>query len=163
MPIFNHWYRNMIYLYSTLIFVCVYFGVNISRRFSIRNKFYIEFLDFLKVYEENLNFRQDNYRDLAEKFIGTEESEFKSLLKSLCLGGVERSYEFFSKKEIDAAKAMLYSLGHADEYTEGQVVKHLQFLVRERCNITKEKKDKYSTLSIKISLLMGLLLVILLL
>ena len=124
---------------------------------------YYEFFQFLKVYEENISFRQDSLKDVSQKFLEDCKSEFGLILRQSILLEDEHKIDCLTLKEISFIKQLLFSLGKCDKDTEMQQVKHLQFLVNERVDKTKEAKEKYSMLSIKISFLIGLLLVVLLL
>jgi len=153
----------MIYLYFSLVFACVWFGVCQAKKLSSRYQFYSEFIQFLKAYEENLSFRQDNLKDLVARYCKCEESDFKSYLNSVIITTENKIPEYLNKKEVEHARDVLLSLGKTDQLTEKQLVKHYLVVIDEKRKHTYEIKEKYSSLSIKISLLIGLLLVVLLL
>ena len=153
----------MIILYASLIFSCVWFGVLYSRKLTSRYMIFYELIQFLKVYEENISFRQDNLKDISKRFLENCKSEFAIILRESILCENCARVESLSHKEISFIRQVLLSLGKNDKDTEIQKVKHLQFLANEQVMKTKESKEKYSMLSIKISFFVGLLLVVLLL
>lgn len=153
----------MLVLYCTLIFSCVWLGVSQSKRLSAHHKFYVDMLVFLKAYEENLSFRQDNFKDLSIRLLGDEENDFNLYLTKTINNQELTRPDYLSEKEIVFTNSVINGLGKADKETDEQTTKHFQFMVSEMIKKTKETKEKYSGLSIKISFLVGLLLVILLL
>lgn len=153
----------MLLLYCSLVFVCVWLGVSQAKRLSERHKFYVDMQAFLKAYEENLSFRQDNFKDLSSNLLSNEENDFNLYLVKIINNQEQTRPDYLSEKEIAFTNNLISSLGKADKETDEQTTKHFQFMVGELMQKTKEAKDKYSGLSIKISLLIGLLLVILLL
>ena len=125
---------------------------------------YYDLYQFLKIYEDNLSFRQDNLKDLVSKFVQEKRSDLAKFIEEVIIYGRQQvKPEFLTQKETDFICDILTSLGRADKDTELQQVKHFQFLVNSKLATAKETKEKYSALSIKISFLIGLLLVVLLL
>lgn len=161
-PTLNRWCK-MIVLYCSLVFACVWLGVSQAKRLSARHKFYVDMMAFLKSYEENLSFRQDNFKDLANRLLTNEENDFNLYLASVVSNQEVKKLDYLSEKEIRYATSIINGLGKTDQETDEQTTKHYQFMVEELIKKTKEAKEKYSGLSIKISFLIGLLLVILLL
>lgn len=152
----------MIILYCSLVVACVWFGVIQSKRLSSRAKFYYDYLNFLDNYEANLNFRQDNFKDLIKKLLDREKTDFNLFLFGLISEKIN-SIEYMSKLELDDISSQILSLGNLDSDTESQQVKFLKIHIQDRLKLATSKSKTYGGLSIKISLLIGLLLVVLLL
>ena len=154
----------MIVLYATLVFACVWFGVAYSKKLHARYSIFHDLYQFLKVYEDNLSFRQDNLKDLVSRFIEDNKSDLSNIINTILIQGqAEQKNDYLTTKELVFIQDVLSSLGRSDKDTELQQVRHLQFMVNSRVQTAKATKEKYSTLSIKIGFLIGLLLVVLLL
>ena len=119
-------------------------------------------LTFLNKYLLNLTFRQDtisNVIDLFRKSINGDFSRFITRVN----GGQFCEYDYLSETELSDVVSYISSLGTADEITEQLKVKEIMLDITERCEQAKRVKEKYVGLYVKISLLLGVLLVILLL
>ena len=153
----------MIVLYGSLVFACLWFGVCQAKRLSIRCEFFAGLCKFLKLYEENLSFKQENLKTLIKNFCADNEGEFKVFLENLVIKDKDVQVEGLTTKEVFQVKEIILSLGKSDQQTESQIIKHLEFLASEMSEKAKATREKYSSLSIKLSLLIGLILVVLLL
>ena len=153
----------MIVLYGIVCFGCVYIGVMIYKYLDDRVRFYNDFIEFLYVYDNNLSFCQDKLQNVVEKFAGDNHTGFrKFLLLFIKNGGEEIKIESIKPKEIKACQRDLNEIGKANLETDANIIKVL--ITKEKYNLEKatKLKNKYGSLAIKISLLIGILLVILL-
>ena len=153
----------MIILYTSLIFSCVYLGVLQARKLSLRETFYGDMLGFLKAFHSNISFVQKNYTEITKEFISSGASvEFSRLLNAK-LENKPCSLDFLTLRETKEVEDIIKSLGKNDEDTEKRMVEDAINLVGARRESAVQKCLKYSGFSVKLSLLVGVLLVILLL
>ena len=150
----------MIVLYCSLVFVCVFFGVSLSKRLSDREKFYLDMQSFLAEFKANLYFRQVKFQDLVEQEI--ETSHFKKFLISCIKPDVLFEPEYISQKEKDQAKQIILSLGEGGINSLEETLAHAERQVNKRLELATFSKQKYSSVAIKLSFFVGLLLVVLL-
>ena len=153
----------MIILYTSLIFSCVWLGVLQAKKLSTREMFYENLLGFLRAFNSNLSFVQKGYMELVDEYlesgVGAEFEAFLSGINS----GEKHNLEFLSAREIKDVENIVLSLGKNDEETERRLVEDAIKVVSEKKERATKNCMKYSSFSIKLSLLVGALLVILLL
>lgn len=153
----------MIILYTALIFSCVWFGVCQARKLESRQAFYENMHTFLIDYRSNLSFLQKEFKELAEQHIkSADEGEFNEFLVSH-IKDKDYKIEFLTEREQREAREIIGSLGKQDAETEEKIVDSALKIIKLRVESATKKRQKYSGFSIKISLLIGVLLVILLL
>lgn len=153
----------MIILYCSLIFGCLWMGVLQAKKLQSRQKFYENFMGFLRAYERNLSFSQKEFKVVVEDYLKEiEDAEFTSFLTATMLGE-NIKIEYLSDGENYEIKNMLQSLGRTDEVTEMKLLQSASSVVECRVKQSQAKTEKYSSFSIKLGLLVGVLLVILLL
>ena len=153
----------MIILYTSLIFSCVWLGVEMAKKLQAKEKFYSDMLGFLMEYEHNLSFVQKEYSAVVEEYANHENvgEPFKKFIINPRESGAHR--EFLSAHEERELLTIFCSLGKSDEYTETKIVEGQKLLVKARLDESKKRAEKYSSLSIKLSFFVGVLLVLLLL
>lgn len=148
----------MVFLYCSLILACVWFGVTFSKRLGDRVNFFENFLKFLNKFESNLFFKQDKLYDIISDL---EESDFRTFGLSV-LKGETREVEYITSKELRQVREIIFALSSSGiESTEG-TLSYAKAIAVRLLEDSKRIKEKYSSLSIKLSLLVGLLLVVLL-
>ena len=153
----------MIILYLSLIFSCVYLGVVQSRKLQERQLFYENLRDFLSQYRSNINFLQKEFIAVVEEYnLSNNSGVFSKLLVSH-VHGTDEKIEFLSEKENAEVKSILSSLGQNDEDTETKLVESAISLIKTRTETATKRAERYSSFSVKLGLLVGVLLVILLL
>ena len=152
----------MIILYCSLVLACLYFGVLQSKKLKDREKFYFDYLSFLQTYQTNLSFRQDNFNDLIQILLQRERSDFNRFLNSI-MNENSLKIEYMSQFELDEINSQIHSLGNLDSDTEMQQVNFLLYQTQEQLKIATTKMKENGRLNIKMSFLIGLLLVVLLL
>ena len=152
----------MIILYCSLVLACLYLGVLQSKKLKDREKFYFDYLSFLQAYQTNLSFRQDNFNDLIQNLLQRERSDFNRYLNSI-MNETTLKLEYMSQFELDEINSQIHSLGNLDSDTEMQQVNFLLYQTQEQLKIATTKMKENGRLNIKMSFLIGLLLVVLLL
>lgn len=153
----------MIILYTSLIFSCVWLGVLQAKKLSTRQTFYENMLGFLRAFHTNLSFVQKGYMEVAEEYMSSGVSvEFAKFLSSK-LAREKYNPDFLTLRENKELEDVILSLGKHDEETEKTMTEDAISLVKTRLEVATRKSQKYSSFSIKLSLLVGVLLVILLL
>ena len=152
----------MMFLYLSLIIGSLWFGIIQAKKLYLRVDFYKQFLDFLKAYSSNLSYKQDSISDLIESYKKKHNNDFIRFITDIKLNKFVQ-LEYLKSEEAEEVKNIVAILGSSDIYTEEQKIKSIVNEVEEKHFECKNIKEKYSGLSIKLSFLIGVLLVILLL
>lgn len=152
----------MIILYTSLVFACVSFGVMVSRKLQRKLEFYENLRDFLSAYASNLSFLQKEFKEVVDDYTQLrEDRDFSRYIISF-IKGEEDPPDFLTEKEIVEVRGLLKSLGTQDADTEERMISSAISLVKTKIGKASKRVENYSSLSIKLSLLVGVLLVILL-
>ena len=122
-----------------------------------------EFMIAERAVLHNLSFVQKEYGAVVEEYANHENvgEPFKKFIINPRESGAHR--EFLSAHEERELMTIFCSLGKSDEYTETKIVESQKLLVKARLDESKKRAEKYSSLSIKLSFFVGVLLVLLLL
>lgn len=147
----------MIILYCSLVLSCVWLGVTFSKKLNDRVLFYESFIKFLSDFESNLHFKQDNILNVINN-----ADDFGKFLTEYISNNGDYYIEYLSKKELCQVKDIVNSLSSAGLDSAIGALKYSKMVVENKLKDYKNARQMYSGLSIKISLLIGLLLVVLL-
>lgn len=153
----------MIILYMSVVFGCVYLGVMASKKLQERQSFFEDMRDFLSGYLTNISFLQNEFKMVVNDYVRFKpEADFSRFLLSY-IEGVISPPDFLTAKEQSEVVTILKSLGKQDEESERKVVESSLNLIKVRVDMATIRTQKYSSFSVKLGLLVGVLLVILLL
>ena len=150
----------MIFLYLALIIGSLLFGVFEAQKLTKRVKFFDDFVEFLTRYSLNLSYKQDSLPEVIKNFGEERSGDFSLFIRE---AHETNNLDYLKPEERKFVENAILSLGNADQITEENKVSGLLTQSVELQKKIKSYKDKYAGIYIKLSFLVGLLLVILLL
>lgn len=157
----------MIVLYILVIILSSFIGVMISQTLKKRYLYFKELCDFLDYYKQNLIYLQNSMSDLVLS-AANKTTELKETLVSFnkFIQGEKLVLNFppyLNKEQKGLVENIFERLGSGDFTLELDKTEKARFEVSRQGEYHKNIYDKYGGVAIKISVLLGIMLVIILL
>lgn len=161
----------MKYVFLVLIAcLCTFVGYNFSKKYKIRANFFQSLLYLCQKFDIEINYSRERLKNI---FLSLDDKN-KSSLK-----GIDKNYIAFIDKEVALDKENLFkginflkdnekdliftffkSLGRSDVDSQSKEIKNFQSRFDELVTATTNENKKYGSLSIKLGLIAGLILVV---
>ena len=147
-----------------VIVICAYIGYSISKTYIVRKKFFFCLSSFLSQVRREINF---NSKKLEELLCGCNmnSKEFSTMVlnykKLLLLGEDINKKNLFadmlilSQQEKDCILDFFKSLGKLDVYNQVNTIDNFYNIIQDYYTTAKEESAKYSTLYIKLGIIVG--------
>ncbi len=147
-----------------VIIVCAYIGYSISKTYIMRKKFFFCLSSFLSQVRREINFSS---RKLEEFLCNCDANskEFNMLVsnykKLLLLGESINEKTLFadililSQQEKDCILDFFKSLGKLDVYNQVNTIDNFNKVIQDYYTAAMEESKKYSTLYIKLGIIVG--------
>lgn len=147
-----------------VIAICAYIGYSISKTYIVRKKFFFCFSSFLNQVRREINF---NSRKLEELLCSCNinSKEFNIMVlnyRKLLLAGESINEKtlfddtlILSQQEKDCILDFFKSLGKLDVYNQVNTIDNFNKIVQDYYTTAKEESSKYSTLYIKLGIIVG--------
>ncbi len=155
-----------------LVVLCTFIGFIFSKKYSVRANFYQALLYLCQKFDIEINYSRERLKNI---FLGLDDKN-KSALR-----GIDKNYIAFIDKEAPLDKNNLFkginflkdnekdliftffkSLGRSDVDSQSKEIKNFQSRFEELTSKTNAENKKYGSLSIKLGLICGLVLVVIL-
>ncbi len=149
-----------IFILLVIAVFVVYIGVGIKRYYRNREKILNEIIQFCNIFENDLRFNKNAISQIVSDNLSKFDKEFAKVLKAYFLENTMIDCKYLNKKEQEMLEKFFQSLGKNDE--DGEI----RNLNNYRTELTKIKDDglseckKYGEFSVKISLIIGALIVV---
>lgn len=135
----------------------LFFGAFFSNSLKRKRDFFCELLAFIDSVFNDVSFKQDGVRTVAESFASTCKSKMKSVLEQYVLSpDAEPSLSFLSTEEVRVVSDFFSGLGKADIYTEKTELMNTRSKIEELCSFYGRKCDSNCAMFLKLGLLIGL-------
>lgn len=157
----------MIFLYLLVLVISILIGIMISCKLKKRYKYFKEFIEFLDYYKQNISYLQTSMIELVSG-LSEKLTELKETLFSFNAYIKDENAKIFipsylNKEEEIFIRNSFERLGVGDYNTELDKTEKARVEAQEYKEKNKHDYEKYGKVVIKISILIGLLIVILLL
>ena len=149
-----------IFLLLVIAILIVYIGVQIRAYYRRREKILNDIIQFCNIFENDLRFNRNSVSQIVKDNISKFDKEFAKVLEAYISHGKITECKFLNKKEQDLLEKFLNSLGKSDE--EGEI----RNLNNYRTELMRVKEEgladckKYGDLSIKMSVIIGALVLV---
>ena len=151
-----------LFLGIVLLFFCLFVGYCVSGKYYFRRLFYTDFLNFNTVFGHEIAFKQTTIIDILKN--QTQKSDFFVLLNDFVL---KQKKEFDCTYLTNQEKSFVYEylekLGRFDKETQLEYIRGVNEIIVEKHQNSILDEKKYKTLYIKLSFLIGLILLIIVL
>ena len=153
-----------------IVFLCTLIGYIFSKKYKVRANFFQSLLYLCQKFDIEINYSRERLKNI---FLNLDEKN-KSALK-----GIDNNYIAFIDKEAPLDKENLFkgvsflkdnekdliftffkSLGRSDVDSQSKELKNFQLRFEELAGKTNAENKKYGSLSIKLGLICGLMLVV---
>ena len=145
-----------------ILCVCTYVGYNLSKKFTLRTKYYNSFLNFNKKLQNEISFTQATLFDILED--KREDGDFYWCVATYLSNN---KFEFVGKyikdEELDFLNNYLKTIGKSDKDTQINYLKSAEKTIEEKLSLSSYEEKRYKTLYIKLGFLIGLIAFIILL
>ena len=160
-------------LSGLIISACVYIGIGVSSYYKKRESLFLEIGIFCNKLKNDINFSHKAVLEILNETIPTFKSPLKDILiqyKEMIEKGEFTSFSnlkiiksaYLKQNETDIIVQFLSQLGKSDANNQSAVISSFENnfkIFKDDCNL---EKKKYSSLYIKLSLLIGLFICIIL-
>ncbi len=145
-----------------LLLFCLFIGYCLSNKYYFRRVFYSDFSSFNTLLSQEIAFKQTTITDIIKG--QNKSTDFYNLLKVYILGEkFEIDSSYLGVQEKNFVYEYLEKIGKFDKNTQLEYLKSVNSMIvdKQKSSILDEKK--YKTLYIKLSFLIGLILLIIVL
>lgn len=149
-----------VFLGIASIIICSYMGVIFSDKFTARNCFYNDFMNFNTKMKSVTSFSHQSISEIVNEL---DDSDFKKCVVSL-FGETEYcKLRYLSSEEQDFVKEYLNFIGKSDSVTQLSYLNSVESEIKSLSKKASEEYKKYRNLYIKLGFLVGLIIFVVLL
>ncbi len=147
-----------------VLFFCTMMGLVFSKRFSIRRKFFSDFLQFNIEVKTEISFRENTLINLIDKYKNIE-SEFHIQIRNFFLKkeNVCLNKKIFKDTDETLLLNYLSNLGTTEKASQLKFIESIEDKIKTNAESSKLDEEKYKKLYIKLGFLSGLILFIIML
>lgn len=154
-----------------LMFVCIFIGFIFSKKYSLRANFFKAIISLCQKFDIEINYSRERLKNI---FLNLDDNIKKNLK------GIDKNYISFIDKETPLDKVSLFlninflkeeekdilfnffrSLGRSDLESQSKEIKNYLVKFNEFSQKTSLDNKKYGSLSIKLGVIAGLVLIVL--
>ncbi len=144
----------------------IYLGLCTKNILKERVLFFEELEKFLNEFKVNVSFAQMGLSDFINNF-NSKSSDLTILLNKFTnltkIQNKEKGFSVIKSEEVDLVKEFLFSIGKTDATNQLQEIEVFKTKISSLLNSERKTYSKYAGLSVKLSLMLGVMVVILLL
>lgn len=151
-----------IFILLLILALIIYIGLQIRAYYRKRERILNDILSFCNIFENEVKFSKNAISKIVQDNLNKFDKELSDVLEAYFVHGTEKACKYLNKKEQEFLDKFMQSLGKADE--EGEI----RNLNNYRTEFLRIKEDgqqdckKYGSFALKMSIVIGLLVVIVL-
>lgn len=147
-----------ILLLISLLIVCGFGGVQIRQALHKRFLFYSDLCKFIDDFIVNINFSQESFKNFITNK-RTTNADLEKILHNYLEFGKDKMLKLFylQDQNLNEVYAMLSEIGLTDAENQIVILKNYKNIFEKRKAEAENFDKKYSSLAVKISILVGLL------
>ncbi|MBE7081058.1 MAG: hypothetical protein E7372_00670 [Clostridiales bacterium] len=151
-----------LFLGIILLLLCVFIGYCLSNKYYFRRVFYGDFLSFNTLFAQEIAFKQTTIINLIKN--QKSNTDFYLLLNSNISGqDVKIDYKYLTNEEKQFVYEYLNKLGKFDKETQLDYIKGVNEIIKDKNESSILDEKRYKMLYLKVSFLIGLILLIIVL
>ena len=151
-----------LFLGIVILLFCLFLGYCLSGKYYLRRVFYSDFYNFNTLLGQEIAFKQTTIMNLITN--QPNNSDFYCLLKKKVLAeSFEVNITYLTLEEKSFVSEYLVKIGKFDKKTQLEYLKSINVIVLEKQQNSVLDEKKYKVLYIKLSFLIGLILLIIVL
>ncbi len=137
-------------------------GFFLSKRYTLRKKFYYDFFSFNKTLKTEISFAQNSLLSFIENNKSNSSIFYVNLYRVFIeKNKVDIDENLFSKEEISFFEVYLNSIGASDKQTQLSLLDSTEVKLNNMLKNCEDEEKKYKSLYVKLGFLIGLIVLIL--
>lgn len=158
------------FLLISLVFITTFIGYLFSKKYKTRSNFFQALLYLCQKFDIEINFSRERLKNIFEnideknkgylKGINTNFISFIDKETSLDKDNLFKGINFLKDDEKDVIFTFFKSLGRSDVDSQSKEIKNFQTRFETFSSQANQDNKKYGSLSVKLGLVVGLLIVV---
>ncbi len=159
------------FLLILLLCVCIYIGYLFSRKYKIRDNFFKALIYLCQKFDIEINYSRQKMKSIFEAIDENYKRDLKGIDKNfisfldketpLDKESLFKNINFIKDDEKDLIYNFFRTLGRSDVESQSKEIKNFQTRFESFSQTSSLEQKKYGSLSIKLGIISGLMLVVL--
>ena len=139
-----------------LLIISVFIGCGLARKFTKRREFFNSFKDFNLIIQREISYSQSSIPKLLSS-IENNDDFYKCIKRYYTNKEFYFESTYLNSQELNFFKQYLMQIGKSDKTSQGKLIESMGEQLSEKLSVATELEQKYKSLYIKLSVLIGLI------